>query len=146
MIKTDTCFYTEMRIYPGWGKRVVRKDGKLLAFLNQKARSLYTQGIKAQRLTWSQQWRRRNKKGKTDLAVKKKARRAAKVVKAIQGLSMEDLQKRRTQKPEYRKAQRDAALREAKERKKKAKDNSKKAPKGAGAKAAPIKKVAGKGR
>ena len=42
-------------------------------------------GIKAQRLTWTQQWRRRNKKGKTDLAVKKKTRRAAKVVKAIQG-------------------------------------------------------------
>lgn len=118
----------------------------MLAFLNQKSRSLYSQGIKAQRLTWTQQWRRRNKKGKTDLTVKKKARRAAKVVKAIQGLSMEDLTKRRTQKPEYRKAQRDAALREAKERKKKVKDAAKKSSKGAGAKAAPIKKVAGKGR
>lgn len=35
------------------------------------------------------------------------------------GMTMEDLKKRRTQKPEFRKAQRDAALREAKERKKK---------------------------
>merc|ERR1712071_14000 len=111
--------------YPGWGKRVVRNDGKLLAFLNLKSKSLYQQGIKAQRLTWTQQWRRRNKKGRTEMGAKKKTRRATKVVKAIQGLSIEDLKKRRTQKPEYRKAQRDAALREAKERKKKSKDTTK---------------------
>ena len=29
VIKTDTCYYTEMKVYPGWGIRVVRKDGKL---------------------------------------------------------------------------------------------------------------------
>ena len=146
VIKCDTCYYTEMKIYPGWGKRVVRKDGKLLAFLNQKSRSLFTQGIKAQRLTWSQQWRRRNKKGKTDLTVKKKTRRAAKVYKAIQGLSIDDLRKRRTQKPEYRKAQRDASLREVKARTKKAKDTKKAQPKGAKKPAAAIKQKSGKGR
>merc|ERR1712070_544993 len=120
-----------MKIYPGWRKRVVRKDGKLLAFLNQKSKSLYSRGIKAQRLTWTQQWRRRNKKGRTELAAKKKTRRATKVVKAIQGLSIEDLKKRRNQKPEYRQAQRAAALREAKERKKKTKDQKAKSSKNA---------------
>lgn len=37
---------------------------QLLAFIDQKSRALYTQKIKAQRLTWTQSWRRKNKKGK----------------------------------------------------------------------------------
>lgn len=77
------------------------------------------------------------------MTIRKKTRRAAKTYKAIQGLSIEDLRKRRTQKPEYRKAQRDASLREVKERKKKAKDVAKKAaPKAKVANKAPK----GKGR
>src|SRR5688572_22523075 len=29
VIKTDTCFFTELKIFPGHGKRIVRKDGKV---------------------------------------------------------------------------------------------------------------------
>mmetsp|Transcript_18940 Transcript_18940/g.26566 ORF Transcript_18940/g.26566 Transcript_18940/m.26566 type:complete len:127 (+) Transcript_18940:35-415(+) len=125
VIKTDTCYYTEMKVYPGWGIRVVRKDGKLLTFLNAKAKSLFMQGIKSQRLTWTQAWRRRNKKGQVTQGAKKRTKRAAKTYKAIQGLSIEDLRKKRTQKPEFRAAQRAAALREVKDRNKK-KPNTKK--------------------
>jgi ribosomal protein L24E len=46
------------------GRRQVRKDGKLIAFLSRKAWSLAEQRIRAQRLTWTQAWRRKNKKGK----------------------------------------------------------------------------------
>jgi ribosomal protein L24E len=46
------------------GRRQVRKDGKLVAFLSRKAWSLSEQRIRAQRLTWTQAWRRKNKKGK----------------------------------------------------------------------------------
>lgn len=120
VIKCDICYYTELKIYPGHGKRIVRKDGKLLAFLSRKAWSLSEQKIKALKLTWTQAWRRRNKKGKNEQFNKKRRAKTGKVYKAIQGLSMDDIRKRRTQKPEMRKAQRESALREIKERKKKA--------------------------
>merc|ERR1711976_298084 len=105
----------------------VRKDGKLLAFLNRKSWSLFQQKIKAQRLTWTQAWRRRNKKGKVEEASRRRVKKAAKTYKTVVGLSMEDIRKRRTQKPEMRKAQREAALREIKECKKSSKDAKKKA-------------------
>jgi len=130
VIKTDACFYTELKIFPGHGRRLVRRDGKLLAFIDQKSRSLYTQKIKAQRLTWTQAWRRKNKKGKVETAAKKKGRRAARVFRSIQGITIEDIKKRRDAKPEFRKAQRDAALREVKERNRKQKEEKKKVTKG----------------
>lgn len=111
VVKTDSCFFTELRIYPGHGRRLVRRDGKLLAFIDQKSRSLYTQKIKAQRLTWTQSWRRKNKKGKVETAAKKKGKRAARVFKSIQGITIEDIKKRRDAKPDMKKAQRDDALR-----------------------------------
>jgi len=126
VIKTDTCFYTEFKIFPGHGIRLVRKDGKLIAFINHKARSLYNQKIKAQRLTWSQQWRQRHKKGRVELAAKKKVKRATKVYKSIQGLDIEELKKKRLQKPDVRKAARESDLREIKERQRKTKAESKK--------------------
>ena len=132
VIKCDICFYTELKVWPGHGKRCVQK-GKLVTFLSRKAWSLNDQKIKAQRLTWTQAWRRKHKKGKVETAAKKKIKRTGKVYKAIQGISMDEIRKRRAQKPEMRAAQREAALREIKERKKKTKDDKKKAtaPKGA---------------
>jgi len=136
VVKTDVCFFTELRIYPGHGRRLIRRDGRLLAFIDQKSRSLYTQKIKAQRLTWTQSWRRKNKKGKVETAAKKKGKRTARVFKSIQGITIEDIKKRRDAKPDLKKAQRDNALREVKERAKKAKVEKKKDPKAAAAKKA----------
>jgi len=127
VIKTDVCFFTELRIYPGHGHRMVRKDGKLLAFINTKSRSLYTQKKKAQRLHWTQAWRRLHKKGTVEAEAKKKAKRSGKGFKAIAGLSLEDLKNKRLQKPDVRKAQRDQAAREIKERNRKAKEEKKRA-------------------
>ena len=126
VVKTDTCYYTELRIYPGHGRRLARRDGKLLAFIDRKARSLYAQKIKAQRLTWTQAWRRKNKKGKVETAAKKKGKRSARVFKSIQGITIEDIKKRRDAKPDLKKAQRENALREVKDRAKKAKVEKKK--------------------
>jgi len=129
VIKTDTCFFTEMKIWPGKGRRLIRRDGKLLSFIDGKSRMLHIQKIKAQRLRWTQAWRRRNKKGKVETASKKKGRRTARVFKSIQGITIEDIKKRRDAKPDFRKAQRDAALREVKERSKKVKEDKKKVTK-----------------
>ena len=64
--KTEICSYTETKIYPGQGRRFISKDGKTHYFVSQKARSMYHQKIKNVKLTWTQAWRRFNKKIKVD--------------------------------------------------------------------------------
>ena len=64
VIKTDSCVFTEMRIYPGRGSRFCAKDGKVFIFFGSKARTLWHQKIKPVKLTWSQASRRFNKKTK----------------------------------------------------------------------------------
>jgi len=125
VVKTDTCFFTENKIFPGHGLRMARKDGKLLAFISKKSRSLYLQRKKSQKLHWTQAWRRLHKKGSVEAEAKKKVKRAGKVFKAIQGLSIDDITKKRQQKPDFRKDQRAANLREVKERNKKMKEERK---------------------
>ena len=121
VVKTDTCFYSELRIYPGHGKRFVRKDGKLVAFLNAKILSLYFQRIKSQNLTWSQQWRRKNKKGRSEVSNRRRKVKGARVFKSMSGLTVEELQKKRAQTTDYRKAARETYTRDVKDRKKAAK-------------------------
>merc|ERR1719207_24080 len=116
VIKTDLCEYTEYKIYPGRGQKFVAKDGKVHLFLSAKADSLYHQRIKPVKLTWTSAWRRMNKKGAKDEAAKKRTRKAQKFQKAIVGMSLDDIRRKKAQKPELRQAAKDAALKEAKSR------------------------------
>ena len=95
VIKTIPCFYSEMKIYPGRGLRFARKDGKLLIFLNQKSRSMYSQNIKAQRLKWSQAYRRKVKKVSNITAAKKKVKKQAKALRSISGMTLDELNTKR---------------------------------------------------
>merc|ERR1711862_1053800 len=81
-----------------------------------KAASLYKQRIKAVKLRWTQAWRRMNKKGKADETGKKRTRKVQKFQKAIVGMSLDDIKKKKAQKPELHKAAQDAAAKEAKAR------------------------------
>merc|ERR1712107_84135 len=111
----DLCAYTEYRIYPGHGEKFIAKDAKVHFFINAKADALFHQRIKPVKLRWTQAWRRMNKKGKVEEGGKKKTRRAQKFQKAIVGLSLDDLKKKKAQKPELRQAK-EAAAKEAKAR------------------------------
>merc|ERR1712066_295722 len=99
----------------------VAKDGKVSFFINSKADSLFHQRIKAVKLRWTQAWRRMNKKGKVDEQAKKRTRKAQKFQKAIVGMSLDDIKKKKAQKPEMRAAAAEAAAKEAKARQAKAK-------------------------
>merc|ERR1719482_1678990 len=114
VIKTDLCAYTEYKIYPGRGQKFVAKDGKVSLFLSAKADSLFHQKKKPVKLTWTTAWRRMNKKGSKDEAHKKRSRKAQKFQKAIVGMSLDDIRRKKAQKPELRQAAKDAALKEAK--------------------------------
>ena len=98
--------------------KFVKRDGTPLMVISRKAKSLMMQRKKPAKLTWTQRWRIMNKKGLAEGGVRKRTRRVVKVQRAIVGTSADDIKKLRTQKPELRSAQREAALRETKERNK----------------------------
>ena len=50
------------------------------------------------RSRWTLNWRRKNKKGKAEDAGKKRTKKATKVQKAIVGMSLEDIKKKKSQK------------------------------------------------
>merc|ERR1712151_653353 len=126
----------EYRIYPGHGQRFIAKDGKVSFFINAKVDSLFHQRIKPVKLRWTQAWRRMNKKGKVDEQAKKRTRKVQKFQKAIVGMTLDDIKKKKAQKPELRQAAADAAAKEAKARQQKkassggSKAATKAAPKG----------------
>ncbi len=67
-------------------------------------------------------YRRLNKKGVQEEAQRRRTRRrAATVPKAVEGASLEVIKAKRNQRPEVRKAAREAALKDIKDRKKAAK-------------------------
>merc|ERR1711948_142537 len=117
----------------------VAKDAKVSFFISAKADSLFHQRIKPVKLRWTQAWRRMNKKGKADEAGKKRTRKAQKFQKAIVGMSLEDIKKKKAQKPELRQQAKDAAAKEAKAR-------QAKKPAAAKAGAAKVDKKAGGGK
>mmetsp|Transcript_32794 Transcript_32794/g.58131 ORF Transcript_32794/g.58131 Transcript_32794/m.58131 type:complete len:160 (+) Transcript_32794:60-539(+) len=135
VIKTDLCQYTEYRIYPGHGQKYMARDGKISLFINKKVNSLFHQRIKPVKLRWTQAWRKMNKKGKVDETSKKRSRKVQKFQKAIVGMSLDDIKKKKGQKLELRQA-REAAEKEAKARmaKKSAAAKSGSKPKAAAAK------------
>ena len=145
VVKTEKCAFSEYNVYPGHGMRMVRRDGQPVTLGGSKTKSMMLQRMKPSKLQWTQGWRRLNKKMQVDTTVKKRTRKTTKFQRAIVGASLEDLKKKKTQKPHERSAQREAALREVKERNKAKKAASKKSEGGAKGKAFQKTKGFGKG-
>ena len=117
VVKTDVCSFSGARIYPGHGILYIRTDQKPFKFVSRKAKSLFLQRLNPRKIAWTQLFRRMHKKGTLEEAQRKKARKVNKsAAKAVVGASLEEIKKRRNQKPEVRAAAREAALREVKER------------------------------
>merc|ERR1711923_224337 len=97
-MRTQLCQFSAMKIYPGHGKNFIRYDGKRIVLINGKSERLFR---------------------------KKKNKRAVKVNRGIGGQSWAEIQAKKNQKPEIRKAQRDAAIAAQKAKKKEAADKKK---------------------
>ncbi|KAH0517725.1 60S ribosomal protein L24 [Microtus ochrogaster] len=155
----ELCSFSGYKIYPGHGRRYARTDGKVFQFLNAKCESAFLskrnprqinwtvlyrrKHKKGQSINWTVLYRRKHKKGQSEEIQKKRTRRAVKFQRAITGASLADIMAKRNQKPEVRKAQREQAIRAAKEAKK-AKQASKKTAMAAAkapTKAAPKQKI-----
>eukprot|EP01054_Gregarina_sp_Poly1_P000717 Gregarina_sp_Poly_1__716@NODE_1170_length_4869_cov_152_708663_g801_i0_p3_GENE_NODE_1170_length_4869_cov_152_708663_g801_i0NODE_1170_length_4869_cov_152_708663_g801_i0_p3_ORF_typecomplete_len144_score20_75Ribosomal_L24e/PF01246_20/3_4e23_NODE_1170_length_4869_cov_152_708663_g801_i0135566 len=95
-LKLDTCSFSDSRMYPGRGTIFVSRDGKQHIFCNHKVSSLFHQRIKPAKLTWTQAWRRANKKAVAHTGTgKRRTRHTVRMQKAIVGLSLDDLQKKK---------------------------------------------------
>ena len=80
---------------PGHGIRMVLKDGKMVLFINSKARNMYKQRKKPANLGWTLAWRKGHKKLTTLERNKRRTRRRRQAPRAIAGMNMEELSKRR---------------------------------------------------
>ncbi len=115
--KTELCSYTDNKIYPGRGRRHVAKDGRTYYFISTKARSLFHQKIKPVKLTWTQAWRRHNKKIRVDELQKKRSRKTTRVQKAVVGMSLDEIKRRKAETRDDRDKKHEAAIKEVKDRK-----------------------------
>jgi large subunit ribosomal protein L24e len=127
-MKIDLCSFSGYKIYPGHGKRMVKADGKIFQFLNSKCEASHKLRRAPREIPWTVLYRRKHKKGQEEELTKKRTRRTAKFQRAIVGATLTDIMAKRNQKPEFRKAQREHAIRVAKEKAKAAKAAKKPAP------------------
>ncbi|KAH3729347.1 60S ribosomal protein L24-like [Dreissena polymorpha] len=140
-MKIELCSFSGFKIYPGHGKRVVKTDGRVFQFINGKCEAAHLGKRNPRKVNWTVLYRRKHKKGLTEETAKKRTRRTTKFTRAITGATLGDIIAKRNQKPEVRKAQREQAIRAAKE-KQKAKEATKKSTKPAVPKAAQKQKAA----
>merc|ERR1711981_822171 len=118
--KTEQCSYTEYKIVPGRGSRFISKDGRTHYFISTKARSLFHQKIKPVKLTWILAWRAYNKKIKVDDIQKKRSRKTTRIQKAVVGMSIEEIRRKKAESREDRDKANVAAEQTIKDRKAKA--------------------------
>ena len=135
VIKTDPCAFSEMKIYPGRGSKFAAKDGKVHFFISSKTRSLFHQKIKPVKLYWTQASRRFLKKTKTAEVQKRRTKRTTRVQKAVVGMSLDEIKRRRDEDEATRDKALEATKKELKDRNLK-KMQSKKTDKSKQAKAA----------
>ena len=144
------CYFSGYNIYPGQGVTYIRVDAKAFTFHSKKTKSFFLRKRNPRKISWTAAYRIVHKKGITAASARRRVRRTVKVERAIVGASLEQIKAKRAQTPAFRQAQREAAIREAKQ---KAKDLKKKsaakkkaaAPAQAAPKAAAA-KHSGKGR
>ena len=118
--KTERCSYTDYKIVPGRGTRFIARDGKLHYFISHKVRQLHTRRVKPVKLTWTQAWRAYNKKIKVEDHSKKRSRKTTRIQKAVVGMSIEEIRRRKAESREDRDKAAEVSAKEIKERKAKA--------------------------
>merc|ERR1712039_114034 len=103
------------KIYPSKGRTLIKADGKTFKFINGRCHKAHLLKRNPRKVTWTVLYRRKNRTKKTQ-----------KFQRAVVGATLSDILAKRNQKPEVRKAQREQAIRAAKETKKTTKSTSKK--------------------
>lgn len=130
VIKFTTCTFSEYKIAPGHGMKYAEVNGKIHTFISKKTFRLFRQAKKPLSIRWTLKWRTAHKKGKVEESKRQqKKERVVKQVKAIVGLSLEEIQKIKDQFKDERmgEAMRQKYAQEIKDKKKKFLDKQRKA-------------------
>lgn len=88
--------FSGYKIYPGRGRLYVRQDSKVFRFVSSKEESLFLQRKNPRKLAWTQIYRRVNRKGVSEEVAKKRSRRTVKHQRGVAGLTMEQINARRS--------------------------------------------------
>lgn len=111
--------------------------------MDKKCERSYLMKRNPRKVTWTVLYRRKHRKGIEEEATKKRTRRTQKFQRAIVGASLAEIMAKRNMKPEVRRAQRDQAIKVAKEQKRATKAAKKAAqPAAPKSKSAPKQKAA----
>merc|ERR1712126_115194 len=100
------------------GRSLVKVDGKNLRFLSGRTHKAHLLKRNPREVTWTVLYRRKHKKGLEEDVAKKRNKRTQKFQRAVVGATLQDILAKRNQEPDVRKAQREQAIRAAKEVKK----------------------------
>ncbi len=122
VIKYQTCSFSEYKIAPGHGIRYAEVNGKTHIFINKKVHKLFRHGKKPLNIRWTLKWRTSHKKGKVEETKNKFSKqKKERQVKAIVGLSLEEINRIRESMKEERTndAQRYKYAQEIKDKRKK---------------------------
>ena len=95
-------------------------------FLSSRTHKAHILKRNPRETSWTVLYRRKHKKGTEEDVTKRRNKRTQKFQRAVVGATLQDIMAKRNQKPEVRKAQREQAVRAAKDAKKQA--ATKKAP------------------
>ena len=129
VIKFSTCSFSEYKIAPGHGIKYAEVNGKVHTFISKKMFKLFKQSKKPLSIRWTLKWRTGHKKGKAeDTKKQQKREKTVRQVKAIVGLSLDEIQKIKDQFKDEKmgEAIRQKYAQEIKDKKKKFLDKQKK--------------------
>merc|ERR1712083_856546 len=84
VVKTETCSFSGLKIYPGHGILFVRADQKSFKFISRKVKSMSTQRLNPRKIAWTQVYRRMHKKCTLEESQRKKARKVNKAAKKVE--------------------------------------------------------------
>merc|ERR1712073_137636 len=117
-MKIELCSYSGYKIYPGRGRTLIKQDGKTYKFLDGRSHKAHLLKRNPRKTTWTVLYRRKHRKGIEEEVSKKRTKRTQKFQRAVVGATLQDILAKRNQKPDVREAQREQAIRAAKEVKK----------------------------
>merc|ERR1712072_1099385 len=118
IMKIEICPHGGYKIYPGHGRTLVKVDGKSYKFASSRSHKAHLLKRNPRKVTWTVLYRRKHRKGIEEEVSKKRTKRTQKFQRAVVGATLQDILAKRNQKPDVRKAQREQAIRAAKEVKK----------------------------
>merc|ERR1711996_66225 len=104
-MRTQLCQFSAMKIYPGHGKDFIHYDGKRIVLINGKSERLFRKKKNPRKVTWTVLYRRKHKKGTmTELDARKRNKRTVKVNRGIGGQSWAEIQAKKNDAADKKKA------------------------------------------